>query len=98
MSLADHADTNDGRGIIHALECIEVQLRVANLIAFQRFQEAQDLLEAQNVKDTLDEAIRVASQELDGTERSAVRLLTGATDAELDDLGGFATHSSEREP
>lgn len=44
MSLADHADTNDGRGIIHNLERIETQLRIANLIALQKFGEAHALL------------------------------------------------------
>jgi hypothetical protein len=33
MSLADHADTNDGRGIIVALEALVEQQRIANLIA-----------------------------------------------------------------
>jgi hypothetical protein len=31
-----------------------------------------------------------AAQTLDGSNRAAVRLLTGLTDAELSDLGGFA--------
>lgn len=31
----------------------------------------------------------IDTDQLDGTVRSAVRLLTGMTDAELTDLGGF---------
>lgn len=33
--------------------------------------------------------VRAALGQLDGTHRGAVRLLTGATDAEVDDLGGI---------
>lgn len=36
MSLADYADSNDGRGIIYALESVAEQLRIANLIALTR--------------------------------------------------------------
>lgn len=35
------------------------------------------------------EVRRIIRDELDGSTRSAVRLLTGLTDEELDDLGGF---------
>ena len=44
MSLGDYADSNDGRGIIYALEAIELQLKAANLLALQRFQDAHDLM------------------------------------------------------
>ena len=33
MSLGDYADSNDGRGIIYALESLAEQQRIANLIA-----------------------------------------------------------------
>ncbi|SJM63946.1 hypothetical protein [Gulosibacter sp. 10] len=40
-------------------------------------------------RDEIQEAALEALRTLDGTTKSAVQLLTGATDAELDELGGL---------
>lgn len=43
------------------------------------------------------EAIRDSMQRLDGTNRAAVRLVTGFSDAELDDLGGVPEEDARGE-
>lgn len=47
------------------------------------------LAPAYNTLEEYDAAVREALSRLDGTSRSAVQLLTGATYEEIDELGGF---------
>lgn len=53
--------------------------------------DLEDYIERQTALDSLfPEALKLAAEELDGSNRAAVRMLTGFTDDELTDLGGFS--------